>query len=163
MANLLNIENFILRNVSTKVLRFDSQKKKQNSKGYTLVEILVVIGIIALLSAVIGPRVIGYFGKAKSDTAKLQINNISSALELYYLDNGEYPSKQSGLKVLVERPIDSPKWNGPYLKNKSGIVDPWGRIYQFRIPGIQGDFDVYSLGRDNAKGGENEDADISSR
>ncbi len=132
------------------------------SAGYTLVEVLVVLGIIAMLTAVVGPRLLTYFGEAKVDTAKLQINQLSSAVELYYLDTGGYPSAEAGLSALVSKPAGAARWSGPYLKKADGLIDPWGRPYIYRSPGEHGDFDILSLGRDNAKGGDGEDLDIGS-
>jgi general secretion pathway protein G len=132
-------------------------------QGYTLLEILVVLTIIALLAAVVGPRVLGYLGKAKSETAKVQIKEISSALELYFLDNGSYPPQQAGLKALVSAPAEAKKWAGPYLKAAEGLTDPWGQAYLYKVPGARADYDVSSLGRDNAPGGEGEDKDLGGR
>ena len=117
---------------------------------------------LALLAALTAPQVIRYLGKARSETAKIQINAISSALELYALDNGTYPSPQIGLRALVQQPAGAGRWNGPYLKKAEGLTDPWGHPYQYRVPGRAGPFDVFSLGRDNAPGGTGEDADIAS-
>ena len=130
--------------------------------GYTLLEILVVLTIIALIAAVVGPRVLGYLGRAKSETAKVQIKELSSALELYFLDNGSYPPQQVGLKALLTAPPDAKKWTGPYLKKPEGLVDPWGNDYQYKLPGPHGDYEVFTYGRDNAPGGEGEDKDVSS-
>jgi len=130
--------------------------------GYTLLEILVVLTIIALIAAVVGPRVLGYLGRAKSETAKVQIKEVASALELYFLDNGAYPTQQAGLKALIAAPPEAKKWTGPYLKKAEGLVDPWGHDYQYKVPGSHGDYEVFSYGRDNAPGGDGEDKDLSS-
>ena len=90
----------------------------------------------------------------------MQINAIASALELYALDNGGYPPPQVGLKALMERPHGATRWSGPYLKKAEGLIDPWGRPYQYRVPGRAGPFDVFTLGRDNAPGGAGEDSDV---
>lgn len=123
---------------------------------------LVVLGIIALLAAVVGPRVVRYFSQAKSQTTQVQIGNISSALELHFLDTGTYPSQEIGLRALVEAPPDAAGWNGPYLKNDAGLIDPWGRPYRYRYPGEHGDFDIYSFGLDDVEGGEGESKDVTS-
>ncbi|MDE2385447.1 MAG: type II secretion system major pseudopilin GspG [Alphaproteobacteria bacterium] len=132
----------------------------RNDAGFTLVEMLVVLGIIVLLAAMVAPQVIRYLGTAKSQTAAIQLKNIESALELYYLDEGQYPSQNDGLKALVEQPANAPAWHGPYLKKGSGTVDPWGRPYLYKQPGEHGNFDLSSLGRDGQAGGEGEDRDL---
>jgi general secretion pathway protein G len=128
--------------------------------GFTLVEVLIVLAIVALLATVITPQVLRYFGQAKTDTARIQLSAIGSALELYVLDNGSYPSQQAGLAALLRPPADAPRWQGPYLKKAGGLVDPWGRPYQYKIPGRQTPYEIFSLGRDNAVGGAGEDQDI---
>ncbi len=128
--------------------------------GFTLIELLIVLGILALLASVAAPQVLRYLGTARTETAKIQINAIASALELYALDNGGYPPQQIGLKALMEAPQGAARWNGPYLKKAQGLVDPWGRPYQYRQPGRAGPFDIFSLGRDNAPGGTGEDRDV---
>lgn len=134
----------------------------RSDTGLTLIELLVVLGILALLATVAGPQVLRYLGKAKSETAKVQINAISSALELYALDNGGYPAAQAGLGALMQAPGGATRWQGPYLKKAEGLADPWGRPYQYRVPGRAGPFEVFTLGRDNAVGGAGEDQDVSS-
>ncbi|MBA4026506.1 MAG: type II secretion system protein GspG [Hyphomicrobium sp.] len=141
--------------------RSDAQFARADA-GLTLIELLVVLGILALLATVAGPQVLRYLGKAKSDTAKVQINAIASALELYALDNGGYPAGQAGLAALMQAPGGATRWQGPYLKKAEGLADPWGRPYQYRVPGRAGPFEVFTLGRDNAVGGGGEDQDISS-
>jgi general secretion pathway protein G len=128
--------------------------------GFTLIELLIVLAILALLAGLVAPQVMRYLGKARTETAKVQINAISSAIELYALDNGVYPAPQIGLNALVQRPHGATRWNGPYLKKAEGLKDPWGRPYQYRVPGRAGAFDVFTLGRDNAPGGTGEDSDL---
>ena len=130
--------------------------------GFTLLELLVVLGILTIIAAVAAPQVLAYLGQARSQTAEVQIRNIGTALELFYLHNGGYPSEEVGLAALVEQPPDLPTWRGPYLKSESGILDPWGRTYAYRAPGEHGEFDVYTLGRDGTEGGDGEDRDITS-
>lgn len=132
----------------------------EQNVGFTLVELLVVLGIIALLMTLVAPQVIRYLSDARSETAAVQLKNIESALELYYLDTGQYPSNQAGPRSLVEQPTDTASWRGPYLKKDSGLVDPWGREFVYRLPGEHGSYDLYSLGRDGALGGEGENKDI---
>lgn len=130
--------------------------------GVTLIELLVVLGILALLATVAGPQVYRYLGSAKTGTAKVQIDALASALELYALDNGGYPTAQAGLGALMQAPAGATRWQGPYLKKAEGLRDPWGRPYHYRIPGRSGPFEVYSLGSDNAVGGSGEAQDLSS-
>jgi general secretion pathway protein G len=121
-------------------------KSRRAVRGYTLLELLVVMGILAVLTAIATPHLMGYFGKAKSQSVQVQIQNIATALELYYLDNGTYPSPSAGLKALVEAPSNSPRWNGPYMKKAQNLLDPWGNAYQYSYPTANGDYEVYSLG-----------------
>lgn len=128
--------------------------------GYTLLELLVVLGILALVATIAAPQVLRYMGSARTETARAQIGAISTALELYALDSGRFPTQQVGLQALVSPPANMPRWKGPYLKKAEGLIDPWGRPYQYRFPGRGGQPDVYTLGRDNATGGTAEDQDI---
>lgn len=130
--------------------------------GFTLLELLVVLGIIALLATLAGPQVLRYLGKARTETAKAQIAAISTALELYALDNGTFPPQQVGLSALMQGPPNVPSWRGPYLKRSEGLFDPWGRPYNYRFPGRRGAPEVFTLGRDNASGGAGEDLDVTS-
>ena len=133
---------------------------RDGQAGFTLLELLVVLGIIALLASVVGPQLLGYMGRARTDTAKAQISAISTALELYSLDNGGFPAQQVGLTALVTPPSSSSAWRGPYLKKAQGLVDPWGRPYLYRVPGRNAPYEIYTLGRDNAPGGAGEDQDV---
>jgi general secretion pathway protein G len=134
---------------------------RRGEAGFTLVELLVMLTILVLLAALVGPRVIGYIGTSKVKTAKIQIESLTAALQLYRIDNGQYPSSSQGLRALVERPASAPGWNGPYLSKRELPRDPWGREYIYRAPGQRGDFDIVSLGADNQAGGTGENADIS--
>lgn len=121
--------------------------------GFTLVELLVVLAIMAMLAGLVAPRVMEYFGRAKVETAKLQVENIAAAMELHRLDVGRYPTAQEGLQALVA-PTGAPRWQGPYLKGGAVPPDPWGRPYRYRIPGTEGrSFDVYSPGPADAPEG----------
>lgn len=134
---------------------------RNHAAGFTLLEILVVLVILGLVAAVVaGPQIFKYLGAAKSEAAKVQIERISGALDLYRLEVGRYPSEQEGLPALIEEPAGASKWNGPYLKKKESLVDPWGRQFLYSIPGDHGEYDLYTLGADNAEGGEGEDRDI---
>ena len=128
--------------------------------GYTLLEVLVVMGIVVLLASIAAPQVLGYLGRARTEAAKVQIGSIATALELYALDMGAFPSMQNGLAALVSQPAGAARWRGPYLKRADGLIDPWGRPYQYRYTGRSGQPQVYTLGRDNAAGGSEEDRDI---
>jgi general secretion pathway protein G len=127
--------------------------------GYTLLELLVVILILALIIAVAAPKVVGYFGRSKTRVAEIQIANIVSALDLYRLDVGHYPSQGEGLRALVENPDNTKNWDGPYLTRKDGIIDPWGRPYGYTLA-TSDKVVVSSLGADGKLGGTEEDADL---
>jgi general secretion pathway protein G len=128
--------------------------------GFTLIELLVVLVILGLLAGLVGPQVLRYLGGAKSDTAKLQIEELGAGLDLYHLETGNYPTTEEGLGALVEQPVGASNWNGPYLKKKTLPKDPWGNDYHYRSPGENGMYDLYSLGQDNMEGGEGDAADI---
>ena len=130
------------------------------ARGFTLLELLVVVAIIGLLVGYVAPRYFGQIGKSEVTTAKAQIDALDKALDQYRLDTGRYPTTELGLNALVQRPQDEPKWNGPYLK-KNVPLDPWGKAYLYRAPGENGDFDIVSLGKDGQPGGSGEDADLS--
>jgi general secretion pathway protein G len=128
--------------------------------GFTLIELLVVLVIIGLLASVATPPVIRYLGKAKTDTAKIQIQALGAAVDMFRLDNDRYPSTEEGLQALVARPSTAERWNGPYVKKESSLLDPWGQRYQYRSPGEHGDYDLFTLGADKAQGGTGENADV---
>lgn len=128
--------------------------------GFTLIEMLVVLGIIGLVTALVGPQVVGYLGRAKTDTARSEISNLMVALDLYRLDVGRYPTDEEGLEALVERPQTAANWTGPYLRQRTLPADPWERPYVYRQPGKHGPFDLYTLGADNQPGGSGEDQDV---
>ncbi len=130
--------------------------------GLTLVELLVVLAILALFTSLAVPQVLRYLGSARTETTRTQISSLSSAVELYYLDVGQYPNATDGLDALMQAPQNASRWNGPYLKKTGGLQDPWGKPYVYRFPGKHGDFDILSLGRDGAPGGEGEDRDVTS-
>jgi general secretion pathway protein G len=130
-------------------------------QGFTLLELLVVMVIIGLLSAYVGPKVFNQIGKSETKIAKAQVEALLKALDQYRIDVGRYPATEQGLAALLARPGDEARWAGPYL-SKAIPKDPWGRDYQFRSPGEHGDCDVFSFGRDGRLGGEGEDADITS-
>ena len=129
------------------------------SRGFTLLELLVVMVIIGLLVAYVGPKYFGQLGKSEIKAAKAQIDSFEKALDQYRLDTGHYPSTEQGLKALNARPANEPKWQGPYL-NKAIPADPWGNAYQYRQPGEHGEVDVWSFGKDGQPGGSGEGADV---
>ena len=135
-----------------------------SERGFTLIELLVVLVIIGILAGYIGPKIMGHPEEAKRTMAGVQIQGLESALKLYKLDNGEYPSTEQGLSALVEPPAVGklpPKWRkGGYLEKDKLPKDPWGNDFVYLCPGVHGDFDLSSYGRDGQAGGENEDADI---
>lgn len=137
--------------------------KQRRQRGFTLIEIMVVMVILGLLVAVVAPNIMGRSDQAKVTVAKTQMSNIANALDLYRLDNSHYPSTQQGLEALVNRPSGSPEpknWNPDgYLK--SVPEDPWGNEYEYQSPGRDGAYDLYSLGSDGQEGGEGDAADIS--
>jgi general secretion pathway protein G len=136
--------------------------QRAGDAGFTLVELLVVLVILVLLASFVGPRVVGYLGSSKSKAAKVQIESLASAMELYRLDIGRYPSTAEGLRALVVAPAGVNNWSGPYLNKRDVPLDPWGSPFRYASPGQQGDpFDILSLGADNKPGGTGENADIS--
>jgi len=122
--------------------------------GFTLVEMLVVITIIGLVMGLVGPRVLSYLSDSKVKTARIQIQGFSSALDLFYLDNGRYPTSSEGLGALTQKPGGAATWNGPYLNGGAVPLDPWGRSYVYKVPGQHGPYEVVSLGPDGQEGGE---------
>ena len=137
--------------------RFIRRQAARAARGFTLIEMLVVIAIIALLAGLVGPAVMDRLGGAKSKTAGIQIADLDKALELFKLDVGRYPSNAEGLQALVTRPSSANGWNGPYLKG--GLpADPWNHPYRYANNG--GSIEIISLGADGAPGGDGENADI---
>jgi general secretion pathway protein G len=142
--------------------RSRSRRERQGDLegGFTLVEVLVVITIIALIMALVGPRVLNYLTEAKVKAAKIQIESLSSALDLYFLDTGQNPSSAEGLNALVQRPGAVTGWNGPYLKGNVVPNDPWGKPYMYRSLGQNGAYEITSYGSDGQEGGSGAAADI---
>lgn len=129
-------------------------------KGFTLLELLVVMVIIGLLVGYVGPRYFAQIGKSEIKAARSQIDAFEKALEQYRIDTGKFPTDEQGLNVLFVRPAAEPRWQGPYLK-KSPPMDPWGNPYVYRRLGADSDYEILSLGKDGLPGGEGEAADIS--
>lgn len=134
--------------------------RRRAMSGFTLIELLVVLAIIGLLAGLVGPQVIKHLGESKTKTAKLQIEELISALDMYKLDVGRYPSTDEGLMALIEQPSSAKIWNGPYLRKNKVPSDPWNNPYHYVAPGQHGKFDVFSLGDDGAEGGTGEDSDV---
>lgn len=128
-------------------------------RGFTLLELLVVMVIIGLLVGLVGPRFFGQIGKSETQVAKAQIDSLEKALDQYRLDTGRYPTAQQGLTALFAKPADEPRWAGPYLKREAP-ADPWGRPYVYRAPGARGEFDLLTLGRDGQPGGTGDAQDV---
>ena len=131
--------------------------------GFTLIELLVVLVILSLIMGLVGPRVLGYLSDARVRSARLQIDSLSAALDLFYLDTGRYPSESEGLGALIQRSPSVERWNGPYLQQTALPVDPWGQPYEYRVPGENSAYQIVSLGSDGRPGGEDDATDILSR
>jgi general secretion pathway protein G len=144
-----------------KILQKSPRRRRRAQAGFTLVEILVVITIIGLIMALVGPRVLNYLSESKAKAAKIQIESFASALDLYYLDLGRYPTSNEGLAALTQG-NNAPGWNGPYLRG--GVVpnDPWGHGYVYRSPGQRAPYEIVSFGSDGQEGGSGTAADIAS-
>jgi len=135
--------------------------RRHSEAGFTLVEMLVVITIIGLIMALVGPRVLTYLSDSKAKAAKIQIESFSSALDLYFLDLGRYPTSNEGLAALTQS-NNAQGWNGPYLRGGVVPSDPWGHGYVYRSPGGRAPFEIISLGSDGQEGGSGTAADIGS-
>lgn len=135
-------------------------KIKKNNKGFTLIEIMVVVIILGILTAIVAPNIIGRVGDAQVTAAKQTIRSIEGALRMYRLDNFNYPNTEQGIEALSKKPIgqNARNWKGPYLDRIP--EDPWGNKYLYTYPGLNGEFDVYTYGRDGQPGGDGDDADI---
>ena len=145
-----------------RIARQGQAREREGEEGFTLVEILIVITIIGMIMAFVGPRVLGYLSDSRVKAAKIQIESFSAALDLFYLDAGRYPTTSEGLGSLVKRPTSISVWNGPYLRSNAVPADPWGNPYVYKSPGQHGPFDIVSLGSDGREGGTGAAADVTS-
>lgn len=134
--------------------------KRQIESGFTLLELLVVLGILAMLAGIVGPQVMKHMGEAKTKSARVQIEDLAATLDMYKLDLGTYPTSEEGLRALIEAPDTAKRWNGPYLQKSKIPLDPWQQEFHYVSPGEHGRFDLSSLGADAKEGGEGEDQDI---
>ncbi|MGC0392479.1 MULTISPECIES: type II secretion system major pseudopilin GspG [Bradyrhizobium] len=132
----------------------------EGERGFTLAEMLVVITIIGLIMGLIGPRVLNYLVESKVKAAKIQLQSFASALDLFYLDAGRYPTASEGLRALASRPAGIPAWNGPYLRGGAIPADPWNTPYVYRTPGERGPYEIISYGANGQEGGSGTAADI---
>ncbi|MBI4844590.1 MAG: type II secretion system major pseudopilin GspG [Nitrospirae bacterium] len=136
------------------------KKIQDKNKGFTLLELMVVMVILGLLGALVVPRFMGKIGQAKTKAASTQIGYLEMALDAFYLDAGRYPTTSEGLSALITQPGGVSEWNGPYLKKKEIPLDPWKKEYRYVSPGLHGDYDLYSYGADGVEGGDGDNSDI---
>ncbi|AUT74903.1 type II secretion system protein GspG [Paraburkholderia hospita] len=136
-------------------------RQAARERGFTLLELLVVMVIIGLLAGLVAPRYFDQIGKSNTKIARAQIESLGKALDQFRLDVGAYPTTEEGLQALMTKPQDAPHWSGPYLQ-KAVPPDPWDRPYQYRAPGEHSDYDLYSYGKDGQPGGSGENSDVTS-
>ncbi|MDD5392215.1 MAG: type II secretion system major pseudopilin GspG [Thiothrix sp.] len=138
------------------------RRLSNKQRGFTLIELMIVLVILGLIMGIVGPQAMKYLGKGKTQSTKVQIENLSAALDMYRLEVGNYPTSADGLKALVAAPSNARGWNGPYLKKGEVPKDAWNNDYQYKRPGSNNHpYDLSSFGADGAAGGEGEDADLS--
>jgi general secretion pathway protein G len=141
--------------------RWRTAPVRPRADGFTLLELMVVLVILAMLATIAAPRVTKYLSKAKSQTAKIQVEALGAAVDAFVLDVGRPPTSNEGMQSLLAPPSGLETWDGPYVKKSASLVDPWGRAYKYRVPGkFGGDYDVYTLGADDKEGGEGDATDL---
>jgi len=154
------IRQIVIRCSAARARTFASRRQADRQAGFTLIELLVVLVIIGLLATLVAPNFIGQSEKAKPKAARVQLENLRNALDMFQLDVGRYPTSEEGLEALRSRPNSAPRWAGPYLRDELPI-DPWGRTYVYRSPGESGgNYDIGSYGADGRSGGDQNNADI---
>ena len=131
----------------------------RRARGFTLLELLIVLVVLGLLVSIVGPKYFTQLGKSEAKAAQAQVASLAKALDMYRVDVGRYPTTEQGLAALIAAPTNEPKWHGPYLQ-KAAPPDPWGRAYVYKSPGEHGDFDLLSYGKDGTAGGTDDNADI---
>ncbi len=139
----------------------EKQGRRSRERGFSLIELIVVLVILGLLATVVGPQVMKRLAQGKAEIAKLQVDQFEGALGLFRFDVGRYPSSTEGMEALI-REAGIENWSGPYLEKSTVPKDPWGREYEYRSPGQHGDYDLWSHGADGTAGGEEDSADITS-
>jgi general secretion pathway protein G len=142
-------------------MRTGRRRSVGNERGFTLMEMLVVLVVIGLIAAVAIPQVMRLLESAKHKAARIQLETLSQSLNYYQLDIGGYPTTEQGLKALWQPPAPNEAWNGPYVRQERQLLDPWGRPFVYRAPGEKGAFDLITLGGDGKEGGTGDDADLS--
>jgi general secretion pathway protein G len=136
------------------------QPSRKSDAGFTLLELLIVMGILGLLGVVGAIQLSGYLGQARTDTARLQLDQLVTALDLFRIDVKRLPSSEEGLRALVEMPAGASGWRGPYLRKSEALMDPWGKAFLYARPGQHGEYDLASYGADGRPGGSGEDLDV---
>lgn len=139
-----------------------TMKSRSKDAGFTLIELMVVLLILAMLTTIAAPRITKYLGKAKSQTAAVQVEALTAAVDAFVLDVGRVPSESEGLQSLLEPPSGAKSWDGPYIKKAASLTDPWGRPYRYRSPGRAGEYDVFTFASDDREGGDGDATDIGS-
>lgn len=137
-----------------------ARRSSPRTRGFTLLELLVVLAILGFLAIIAVPQVLKYLSSAKTDTARIQVTQLGATLDLYRLDTGSYPTEEQGLDALLRRPQDMDNWKGPYLRKRDMLNDPWGNPFIYRFPGEHGEYDLLTFGADGKEGGEGEDTDV---
>jgi general secretion pathway protein G len=138
-----------------------SNERGQGERGFTLMEMLVVLVVIGLIAAVAIPQVTKLLGSAKHKAGRIQTETLINSLQVYEMDTGAFPSTEQGLAALWKAPDGATEWNGPYVRRQKQLIDPWGRPFIYRVPGTKGPYDLISLGGDGKRGGYGDDADLS--